>query len=428
MKTLFLECNMGAAGDMLMAALLELYDRPQCFIDTMNSLGIQGVKLTHKSAEKCGIKGSSIEVLVNGEEEHSYDVSLGCAEHAHSHTHGHMHEHEHHHHEHEHNHGHAHEHHHAGMDEITDMISNLSLSDKVKADALAVYNLIAQAEAEAHGKPVEQVHFHEVGSKDAVADVVGCCLLMELLSPDEVVVSPIHVGSGQVKCAHGILPVPAPATAEILRGVPIYGGEVNAELCTPTGAALLKHFATRFGIMPIICVEKTGYGMGKKDFAVANCVRAHLGETGTGSDEIAELSCNLDDMTGEAISCAVEILMEEGALDAFTAPIYMKKGRPAVMLTCLCRPLDAQKLSELILKHTTTLGVRKKMCSRTVLKYDFDTVETPYGAVRIKKASGYGVQKQKPEFSDVKNAARVNNVSFDIVQEAAQTAYKNNNG
>lgn len=267
MKTLYLECNMGAAGDMLTAALLELHPNPEDFLSRLNALQIPGVQVVAEPATKCGINGTHVSVTVNGEEEVSEDV------HEHEHEHEHHHDHDHHHHHH-----HHHGHHHAGMHDIEHIISHLELPEEVRQDVLAVYGLIAEAESHAHGKPVEEIHFHEVGTMDAIADVTAVCMLIHELAPEQIIVSPVHVGSGQVRCAHGILPVPAPATAHILRGVPTYGGSIRGELCTPTGAALLKHFADRFGNMPVLTVEKIGYGMGKKDFEAANCVRTMWGE------------------------------------------------------------------------------------------------------------------------------------------------------
>lgn len=266
MKTLYIECNMGAAGDMLMAALLEICQEPEVFVDKLNDLQIPKVTYRSEKAVKCGITGTSMSVLVDGKEEECEDV------HGHHHAHAGIEEHSHEHHG-------EHSHHHTSMREITTMIKTLNLPDKVKQDAIAVYQLIAEAEGHVHGKPVDAIHFHEVGTMDAVADVVGVCYLLHELNPEQIVSSPIHVGMGQVHCAHGILPVPAPATAYILRGVPIYSGEIYGELCTPTGAALLKHFSAKFGSMPVMNVDEIGYGMGKKDFEAANCVRVMLGES-----------------------------------------------------------------------------------------------------------------------------------------------------
>lgn len=295
MKTLYLDCGMGAAGDMLAAALLELIPDSDEFLEKVNGLGIPGVRVERELSVKCGITGTHMKVLVNGAEEESCDHGHGEHEHSHEHHHGgHEHSHEHHHGDHEHHHEdhecgheHSHEHHHEdhghshnSMSAIRHIVEgHLGLPEKVKEDIMAVYELIAQAESQVHGVPVTEIHFHEVGTMDAIADIAMVCLLMDKLSPERVVASPIHTGSGQIRCAHGILPVPAPATAYILKGVPIYGGSVKGELCTPTGAALLKHFATEFGAMPVMKTEAIGYGMGKKDFEAANCLRAFWGET-----------------------------------------------------------------------------------------------------------------------------------------------------
>lgn len=251
---------------------------------------------------------------------------------------------------------------------------------------------------------------------DAVADVTAVCMLMDRLSPDEVVVSPVNVGSGQVKCAHGILPVPAPATAYILRDAPIYSGSIRGELCTPTGAALLKYFATRFSSMPIMKIRAIGYGMGKKDFEAANCVRAMFGETGDAENEICELSCNVDDMTGEAVGFAMEQLFSAGALDVYTIPISMKKSRPGVLIHVMCREADKEAVIQAVFKHTTTIGIRENKLRRYVLERHIETHDTPYGAVRCKISSGYGVERRKYEYEDLSRIAKEKNIS---ISEAA---------
>ena len=412
MKTLYLECAMGAAGDMLMSALSELIPDPEGFVREMNALGLPGVKIERQKAVRAGITGTHMAVTVDGQEEHSSDAEPGH-DHHHEHDHDHEHHHEHHHdHEHEHDHHHEHEHphdhghhHHAALADIEGMIASLPVSDQVKADATAVYKLIAQAEGHAHGMPMEQIHFHEVGTLDAVADVVGVCLLMERIGAGKIACSPVHVGSGQVKCAHGVLPVPAPATAYILKDVPIYGGQVKGELCTPTGAALLKHFAASFGPMPMMRVEKTGYGMGTKEFESANCVRAFLGEAGDGAGQVAVLECNLDDMTGEALGFA-------RALDVFIAPIQMKKNRPGHLLSVICEEADAGRFAALMLRHTTSFGVRKRLCERYTLSREVKTAQSDFGPIQVKEGRGYGVTKSKPEYEDLKHAAVQNGVSL----------------
>lgn len=470
MKTLYIECAMGAAGDMLTAALLELMPDKEAALAKLNAMGIPGVVFEAEPSAKCGITGTHMRVLIHGEEEgampcghthahhHEHDHAH---EHHHDHAHERHHEHEHHAHTHEHAHvqedahchdsdAHDHAHHHEhdahhqahhGMAEIRSLIAELAVSETVKEKALAVYQSIAEAESKVHGAEVDQIHFHEVGSMDAVADVTAVCLLMELLAPEQVIVSPIHVGSGTVLCAHGRLPVPAPATALILEGMPIYGGNVQGELCTPTGAALLKTFADSFGPMPPMTVAKTGYGMGTKDFEQANCLRAMLGEpfpmNGTGSkmqtvqdaegentgsrgaagkdtetenpagheSRITEISCNLDDMTGEDIAFAAERILQAGALDVFTESIYMKKGRPAVKLTVLARPEDEERLAGEIFRHTSTIGVRIHTDRRYELARRSEQRKTPLGTIEVKISEGFGVRKEKIEFASLKEIA-----------------------
>lgn len=395
-KTLYLDCGMGAAGDMLTAALLELLPNREAFTAELNALSIPSVTFTAETVQKCGITGTHMTVKVNGEEE---------SENMHAYAHEHMHTSEqisHHH----------HHHHHSGMHEISHIIDDLPVSNQVKADVRAVYALIAEAESHVHNKPVTEIHFHEVGTMDAVADITAVCLLMERLAPEQVVVSPIHVGRGQVKCAHGILPVPAPATAYILRGVPIYGGSIQGERCTPTGAALLRHFATRFGDMPVMKTTAIGYGMGKKDFEAANCVRALLGETEDAGDFITMLECNLDDMSAEAVGFAQERLFAAGALDVYTMAAQMKKSRPGVVLYVMCRSEEKQKMVSLLFRHTTTLGVREQTYRRYTLSRTVDTVQTAYGKVRRKLSSGYGVSREKYEYEDVARIAREQGMSF----------------
>jgi len=423
LKTLYFECNMGAAGDMLMAALLELLPDKGAFIDRMNALCIPGVTVAAQPSVKCGITGTRVEVCVNGMHEESLDEPQHHHhEHRHSHVHSHGHHHGHGHDQSEHKHCQDGEHSHMGLHEIEHVISHLALSDAVRRDVLAVYSLIAEAESRVHGKPLDMIHFHEVGNADAIADIVGVCLLMELLSPERVLASPVHVGCGQVRCAHGTLPVPAPATALILQGVPCYGGAISGELCTPTGAALLKHFVSDFGDMPVLKISQIGYGMGAKDFEAANCTRAILGESDFGGDKITELCCNLDDMTPEAVAFAQEQLWEGGALDVFTTAIGMKKSRPGVMLSCMCREARREEIIALIFRHTTTLGIREYACNRHTLARSERLVETKFGAVRVKCAEGWGARREKIEFDDAAKIAREHDLTLSDVAHAVRDA------
>ncbi len=374
MKTIYLDCGMGASGDMLMGALYELLSDKSAFLEKMRALSLPHIQIFAEASSKCGIVGTHMRVLVHGEEESDA--------------------------------AHAHTHHGSSLNEIMALIDTLNISDAVRADMQAVYRAIAEAESLVHGAPIDEIHFHEVGSLDALADVAGVCILFELLAPEQVLCSPIHVGCGQVRCAHGLLPVPAPATAVLLKGLPIYGGSIRGELCTPTGAALLRHFVNRFGDMPPMRTESIGYGMGNKDFEAANCVRAMLGQTEGTREDIVVLSCNLDDMTPETVAFAAERLFDAGALDVYTTPIGMKKSRSAVMLSCICRPAQQETLTQTMFRHTTTLGVRAENCTRCALSRREFTVPTPDGNVRVKESSGYGVTRRKAEYEDLAEIAR----------------------
>lgn len=417
MKTLYLDCSMGAAGDMLTAALLELLPAREKMVRELNGLGIPGITYVCEAASKCGIGGTHVSVRVHGKEE-SEEMHDHGHDHAHHHDSGHDHAHEHHH---EDDHGH---HHHSGMHEIGQIVEKLPVSERIKKDVMAVFGLIAEAESHVHGVPITEIHFHEVGTMDAVADIAAVCVLMDRLAPDQVIVSPVHVGSGQVKCAHGILPVPAPATAYILKDVPIYGGEIRGELCTPTGAALLQYFATRFGAMPVMRASVIGYGMGKKDFPAANCVRALFGETEDAGDTVAELSCNVDDMTAEAVGYAMEVFFAAGALEVYTTPVGMKKSRPGIVIHVMCREDKKDEMAALIFKHTTTIGIRENLSRRYTLHRSVETMQTPFGEVRKKISTGYGVTREKFEYEDLARIAAERGMSIDEVQGAVTACGK----
>ena len=379
MKILYIECSMGVAGDMLMGALYELLndeDRKK-FTDKMNSLGIEGLHVEAVPSVKCGINGTHMNVTIDGHEEL-----------------------ESHHSEHHHHHG-------ASMHDIRHVIDAAGISENVKKNAVEVYECIAQAESRVHGKSADEIHFHEVGSKDAMADVIGCCILIDIIGADRIVVSPVTTGFGNVRCAHGILPVPAPATALILNDVPLRAGSIEGELCTPTGAALVKHYADEFGNMPQMTVSRIGYGMGTKDFAAANCVRVFVGIQATRTAKtIVQLCCNIDDMTAEELGYAAELLMDEGALDVYTTAIGMKKSRPGTLLTVMCREEDRERIAGLIFRNTTTLGMRVYHCERMILERSEKTLHTEFGDVRCKEASGYGVVRSKLEYDDVRRLAK----------------------
>lgn len=407
MKGIYLDCSMGAAGDMLMGALYELCTEQQKedFLSIINSLFPNKVTVTPSRVSRCGIMGTHMDVIIHNEQSHE---------------------------PHSHNHTHHHEHHHHTYSSICSHIESFSLDESVKKDAIAVYKLLRDAEADVHGMPVEQIHFHEVGNLDAIIDITGCAILISYLKPEKIYSSPVNVGSGTVACAHGILPVPAPAAMKLLQNIPIYSSDIEGELCTPTGAALLRYYVSDFCKLPCSVIKSIGYGMGTKEFACANGLRASFIEIDTIEsdakdvfrDTISELRCNLDDMTPEAIGYASNLLMDAGAVDVYTTPIGMKKERPAVMLTCLCPVEKTDELTKLMLLHTTTLGVRTYTCNRTILKSEYVPVETPFGTIRFKKSYGYGVEKVKPEYEDIKKAANAAKLPFSKIQQEAYLYYE----
>ena len=395
MKTLYFDCAMGAAGDMLMGALLELHPDREAFLARLNRALDGRAVVSAAPDSKCGISGTHVSVVIDGHEE----GEEADAQHHHD--------------------GH---HHHTSVSEILAFLDNVEADSAAAEDAKAVYMLLADAESRVHSQPIENIHFHEIGTLDALADILGVCMLINELAPDKIVCSPINVGSGTVKCAHGILPVPAPATELILRGMPVYGGSVTGELCTPTGAVLLKHFCTGAGEMPRMSVSAAGYGTGTKDFAAANVVRAMIGESRDAAEEVIELKCNIDDMTAEALGYAQEALLSAGALDVYTTPIGMKKNRPAILLTCMCRKEQRDDMLRCIFANTTTIGVREYVSARYTLARREESVGTEYGRVRIKRASGWGVERSKPEYEDVARIARETGKPFGEILRAVTVA------
>lgn len=394
MKTLYLECGMGASGDMLAGALLELLPEPDRFVEAFHAQKIPKVTMETVETVKCGIKGTHVNISVAGKVEQPESGQLknrkledrqpeSCQSASAVHSHHHL----------------------CDIERL--ICEELELPEKVKTDVLSVYTLLAQAESKVHGVPVSQIHFHEVGEFDAIADITAVCMLLDAIAPERILVSPICTGWGKVVCAHGILPVPAPATVELLKGIPVYGGTIQGELCTPTGAALLRYFADDFVNMPAMTIQKVGYGMGTRDFPEANCVRAVLGESQTDriwdgqQDVIVELACNLDDMTPEEIGFAQECLWDAGVLDVYTEPIGMKKSRPGTLLCVQCKPEMRDVIVKTMFRHTTTLGIRESLKKRYLLQRQIEKVLTPYGEVRCKCSSGYGVQRKKWEYEDL---------------------------
>ena len=386
MRTIYIDCRMGAAGDMLAAALLELQPDRAAALSKINALGLAGVSVAAAPAVRAGMAGTRVEVSIHGKTEG------------------------HHHHHHE----ESRHHHHASPAEIDAIIAGLNASDAVKEHVRGVYRLIAEAEAQAHGRPVAEIHFHEVGALDAVCDIASVALLLESLGPARVLASVPETGGGFVHCAHGILPVPAPATVNILRGIAFSSGAADCELLTPTGAALLRHFAAGFGPMPTMAVERVGVGCGSRELeGRANVVRAFLGETAdAANDRIVELKANVDDMTGEDLAFACDRLRAAGARDVALVPTLMKKGRPGQLLIVLAAEADADALAAAILRETTTFGVRRTDCARYALSR---RTEEGDDGVSVKFGNGYGIVKSKREFSDrAERAERVGGAIYGL--------------
>lgn len=396
MKRLFLDCQMGIAGDMLTATLLGLVDNPEMWIQRLNQMGIPDVTYTLIPKEDKGLQGYRVAVTINGIEESEHHKS---SHHDRHHT-------DHHHHDAHHVHG-------RGLHGVMDIINSLSISDTCKQNAINVYQLVAQAEAKVHKSTVTQIHFHELGMLDAIADIVAVCVLLEALKFDEIIISPIHVGTGTVHCAHGELPVPAPATMELLAGIPMYADyQIKGELCTPTGAALAKYFGTAFSHMPVMTPTKVSYGFGTKQFERPNCIRAFVEINNDLEDTIIEMSCNLDDMTPEEIGYAVEQLLLSPALDVFTTPIMMKKQRPGTMLTVLCKVDDIDTIRDLIFKHTTSIGIRYHRCDRFILNRFTEDIDWEGNRIVFKTSSGFGVKRHKYEYDSLATIAKQNDMSL----------------
>ena len=372
---LYFECSMGAAGDMLGSALLDLFDDRQAVLSQLNAIGLPHTVIEAEDKVQCGISGTHLNIIIGGEQEDEH------SHHGHSHSHG------------------------RGMQEINGIIDSLCIDEQVKEDVRSIYTVVAEAESRVHNDDVSHIHFHELGMLDAIADITICSYLIRQLKPERIICSPINVGNGTVHCTHGILPVPAPATAEILKGIPYYKSDINTELCTPTGAAILRYFADEFVTDPMLySVKKIGTGTGTKQLERANVVRVFMFDNGGG---VTELSCNIDDMTGEETAYAMEKMLSEGALDCFVTPLIMKKGRPAYMFTVLCKSEDERKFAELIFRHTTTIGIRKYTPSR----YTLDREIIKDGGARIKRSEGYGTLRGKIEFDDIKDYADENGIS-----------------
>jgi pyridinium-3,5-bisthiocarboxylic acid mononucleotide nickel chelatase len=440
MRIVYLECFSGISGDMFLGALVDAGVPPQILEETVAALKV-GAQLEFSRVVRSGISATKVDVWVDGEKDKPREQN-SREEHGHSHNSqdesehphepGHR-EFEHHRHEHSHSHQHPQTHQHGrGLIQIREIISAAGISVSAKKTAIAIFAALGAAEAKIHNTAIESVHFHEVGAVDAMIDIVCAAVGAELLGVDEIICSPLNVGGGTVKCAHGTFPVPAPATVELLKNAPVYSSGVQAELVTPTGAAIVKTLASRFAVFPEMKIEKSGYGAGTRDFpGHPNVVRITIGEVAsnslaakTASETITVLEANLDDLNPQVFGYVMDRLFEEGALDAFGVPVQMKKNRPGTLLTVLCKPENAGKLAQLIFTETTTLGVRRRDEVRQTLARRWEKVATAWGEVRIKIASMNGtVTNYAPEYEDCRRIAAEHHVPLKTVMQEAVEGY-----
>lgn len=454
MKIAYFDCFSGISGDMTVGALLDAGADFDALKAGLDSLGVKGYTISAEKIVKKGVTATKFRVNVAGQHDHDHDHGHDHGhkhEHAHKHEHEHEHKHDHdhahahaHHHEHEHKHGHSHahkhehghkhEHHHhhqphRHLRHVVEIIDAGDLPQPVKDGAKATFRILAEAEASVHGMSIESVHFHEVGAVDSIVDTVGAHLALHLLGVEAVYASNVHVGSGTVKCAHGIMPVPAPATARLLQGIPAYGGDVAGELTTPTGAALLKSLATGFGTCPTMIAEAIGYGAGDRELPDrANVLRVQIGQAaevagGAPLETVSIVEANIDDMTGELIPDLIAALLAAGAKDAFVAPVIGKKGRPAYVATALCAPEASRRIAETMLRNSTSIGARIRSEERLVSDRAMTSVETAYGPIAVKVASLGGARlNAAPEFESCRAAAEKNGVPVKTVYLAALAA------
>ena len=418
MRIAYLDCFSGISGDMFLGALIDAGVSPKLLEDTVMALDI-GARLEISKVVRAGISATKVDVYANGEKDLPREVFWEQHGHDHPHEHSHSHEHSH---EHRHDHGRT-------LTDIRKIIEKAAISSTAKATAIKIFETLGQAEAEIHNTSIAQVHFHEVGAVDAMVDIVCAAVGAESLAINEWVCSPLNVGGGTVKCAHGTLPVPAPATLKLLRDAPVYSSGPQVELVTPTGAAIVKTLSTRFASFPAMKIDKSGYGAGTRDFPEhPNLLRITIGEAepthraNTSNESITVLEANLDDLSPQVLAYAMERLLAEGALDVFSVPVQMKKSRPGVLLTVLAKMEDANRLTKTIFAETTTLGVRRREEQRQTLSRRWETVDTTWGPVRIKIANMNGsVSNYAPEYEDCRTLAEAQHVPLrTVMQEAIQ--------
>jgi uncharacterized protein (TIGR00299 family) protein len=439
------DCSSGLAGDMFLGACLDLGMPLDVIADAVARLRLPGVSVESRKAMRGGFTGTRFRVLLDGRpvegpnpdevqghshdhpHSHAHSHDHGHHHHDHPHDHGHDHHHEHgHNHPHEHSHDHGHGHHHGhnrDLAQIKQLIAESDLAPAVKERATRLFQRLGEAEAKAHGMPIESVHFHEVGAVDSIVDLVGAAAAIEYLAPERITCGPVNVGSGRVKTAHGELSVPAPATAELLRGIPIYGGP-GGELTTPTGAVLLAELVQEFVEIPALVLEGVGYGLGRKDLPhQPNATRILRGRTTASRSEVVVVECEVDDLPAEGFGFLMERLLEAGALDLYFTPIQMKKNRPGTLVTLLCRKEQLDGLAGQLLMESGSLGCRYYTASRFEAEREMADVETAFGTMRVKRAWFEGKSlAAAPEFEDCRRLALAAGVPWRDVYRAALTA------
>lgn len=440
MRIAYLDCFSGISGDMFLGALVDAGVSAKLMQETAGALEI-GARLEISRVLRRGISAIKVDVLANGKRDQPREVSPQQQGPVHDYEHDHDHEHDHEH-AHSRSHGHHRHEHGRGLTEIRAIIAKAAISTAARASASKIFQALGEAEAEIHNTSADHVHFHEVGAVDAMVDIVCAAVGAESLAVGEWVCSPLNVGGGTVQCAHGTLPVPAPATLKLLGNASVYSSGPQVELVTPTGAAIVKTLCNRFAAFPTMQIEKSGYGAGTRDFPQhPNVLRLTIGERTTTEAELAEsasrpvnmipgglhetvtvLEANLDDLSPQVLAYAMEQLLAEGALDVFSVPVQMKKGRPGALLTVLAKAEDVDRLTMLIFAETTTLGVRRREEQRRTLSRRWQTVDTTWGPVRIKIANMNGsISNYAPEYEDCRMLAEANHVPLRaVMQEAVQ--------
>lgn len=462
MRIAYLECFSGISGDMFLGALLDAGVPPEVLTRTVEALGVDA-RLEISRVDRSGISATKLDVIAAGEKElpreefwqEEFKAVGNSHSHDHQHSHsrekaGHQHSHDpidksgaqapspaaashsySHSHDHSHDHAHSHAHSHRGLKEIRQIIQAAGISQSAKDRAIKIFEALGVAEAKVHNSDIEKIHFHEVGAIDAIVDIVCASVGAEALGVDEWVCSPLNVGGGTVVCAHGTFPIPAPATLELLKNAPIYSGEIQKELVTPTGAAIVSVLASRFSKFPTMKAQKIAYGAGTRNFKnFPNVLRLTVGETATQQEspfpveEITVLEANVDDMSPQVFGYVMEQALNSGALDVFGTPVQMKKNRPGMLLTVLCRTEDSQRLTKLILAETTTLGVRIRQENRAALARRHVNVTTPWGDIRMKLANLNGsISNYAPEYEDCRRIAQERNVPLKTVMQQAIKNY-----